>query len=262
MESDRNALDCALHIFVDGPKKPSDILPNLLTKFVTRRKWRFGNVWVHCNTANRGLRASMEAGVSWMTRKYPRVVVLEDDIQPLPGFLDFMSRALKRYERETRVMQISAYAYPVKQPGRSSSFLPLTSCWGWGTWSRAWSKYGLREREARRDLKSKVFINRMDLQGAYPYSQLLAKVLMKKSDSWGVIWYWNLLRHNGVSLFPPTSYVRNMGWDGSGTHGDRQGFGSDPADHGPPAAFPEWPKKIRTNQQLMNDLKNLFRHKP
>lgn len=236
-------------------------MPNLRAKVHARKKWRFGSVRVHCSAVNRGLRASIESGVSWMTRKYKKVVVLEDDIQPIPGFLDFMSRALEHYERKSRIMQISAYAYPVEEPGSSFSFLPLTSCWGWGTWSRAWSQYGLRTLQARRDLKNKSFTSRMDLQGAYPYSQLLAKVLAKESDSWGIIWYWNLLKQNGLTLFPPQSYVRNLGWDGSGTHGDRSGFGSPSGGHCRAPEFPAWPKKIVSDHQLMSKLKSLFRRK-
>lgn len=101
----------------------------------------------------------------------------------------------------------------------------------------------------------------MDLNGSYPYSRMLQEVLDKKSESWGVVWYWNLLKKKGLTLFPPASLVENIGWDGSGTHGDRNGFGSSPSGHCRAPEFPAWPKKIVSDHQLMSKLKSLFRRK-
>lgn len=38
-------------------------------------------------------------------------------------------------------------------------------------------------------------------------------------DSWAIRWYWSVFKNNGCVVYPPTSYVNNIGFDGSGTHG-------------------------------------------
>lgn len=39
-----------------------------------------------------------------------------------------------------------------------------------------------------------------------------------KLDSWGIRWSWSVFRNNGLTLMPPRSLVRNIGFDGTATH--------------------------------------------
>lgn len=44
---------------------------------------------------------------------------------------------------------------------------------------------------------------------------------MKKGiGSWAIRWYWTIFMNGGLNLFPSRALVRNIGFDGSGTHND------------------------------------------
>ncbi|MEN9895268.1 MAG: hypothetical protein RIR97_1120, partial [Pseudomonadota bacterium] len=46
-----------------------------------------------------------------------------------------------------------------------------------------------------------------------------------KLDSWAIRWNWTVFKAGGRVVYPPVSYVENIGFDGSGTHcADNAGF--------------------------------------
>jgi hypothetical protein len=209
----------------------------------------FRDVRICTAEKSKGLARSITEGVGSVCQEHGGAIVLEDDIVPLPGFLSFMNEALGKYRDNRNVMQISGYAYPIPIEPLSHVFLPLTSCWGWATWQRAWTEYHWDREEAQKDLQNPDFVHRFDLGGAYPYSQLLQDVVRGKSDSWGVIWYWNVFRRGGVSLFPSNSLVENIGWDGTGEHGspDWQNVISSEKK----SRSPVWPNVVETDQNVL-----------
>jgi hypothetical protein len=259
LRKDPQAQSTCVEIFLDGPKTVWDRFKCWRVWLEARKPRQFAQITVYRSKKNKGLARSVTQGIRQVLKKADAVIVLEDDIMPLPGFLAFMNGALNRYRCHRKVMQVSAFAYPVPGTREKASFLPLTSCWGWGTWRRAWRHYGLVRKQATKDLASTGFLKTMDLDGSYPYSKLLQDVVDKKSDTWGVIWYWNFLRQRGLALFPPQSYVQNIGWDGSGTHGDLRGYARQSTVKTRTAAVPHWPRRVETDRFLLEKIRNLFR---
>lgn len=172
-------------LYLDGPRSHREKAEVEKVREVARRNWGFREVEIRAPEINQGLVRSITRGVTEVCREHGAAIVLEDDIVPRPGFLEFMNEALERYRDRPQVMQISAYAYPVEPRPQHHSLLPLTSCWGWGTWQRAWIQYGWDRPAAMADLANPDFVRKFNLQGAYPYSRLLQDVVDGKSDSWG-----------------------------------------------------------------------------
>ena len=116
-------------------------------------------------------------------------------------------------------MQISGYMFPVElNPELDAVFLPFTTSWGWATWQRAWKQYdplmsGFSLLKQDRKLR-KLF----NLDGSYPYFEMLESPIKGKIDSWAIRWYLNTFMLNGLILHPSCSCVINLGFDGSGTH--------------------------------------------
>jgi len=218
LSQEPEAPDTHLVLFLDGAKGGADQRDVVAVQAVSAQAKGFRSLEIYAAEKNLGLARSITEGVSKMCRDFTQTIILEDDIVPRQGFLSFMNEALEKYREEPRVMQISGYAYPLDPAPTAHGFLPLTSCWGWATWQRAWQKYGWDREAAVSDLENPDFVRAFDLEGAYPYNRLLRDVLEGKSDSWGVIWYWNVFRNRGLGLFPATSLVENIGWDGTGEH--------------------------------------------
>jgi hypothetical protein len=257
LSQEPEAPDTTLVLFLDGTKSGADQRDVVSVRAVAAQAKGFRSLQIHAAEKNLGLARSITEGVSKMCRDFKQSIILEDDIVPRQGFLSFMNEALEKYRDEPRVMQISGYAYPLYPAPTAHGFLPLTSCWGWATWQRAWQKYGWDREAAISDLENPDFVRAFDLEGAYPYSRLLWDVLEGKSDSWGVIWYWNVFRNRGLGLFPAWSLVENIGWDGTGEHAVPVWKGRAAAGqlHGQGA----WPAEVRPDEPTLHAITEMLK---
>jgi hypothetical protein len=175
----------------------------------------------HFNDVNLGLSRSVIAGVSNTVDRFGRAIVVEDDLELSPSFLNFMNQSLDRYANDERVFQVSGYMFDVPELKAvpSALFLPFTVSWGWATWKRAWDQFDPQATGWEELRANKVLRRRFNLDGTYDYATMLMSQMAGLRDSWAVRWYWTVFKANGLVLFPPVSLVRNTGFDGSGTHG-------------------------------------------
>ena len=207
-------------VYIDGPKNSDDKTKISRVKSLAHRCFG-GLAEIKCRPSNMGLAQSITKGVKEQLDRYGTVIVIEDELTLDKKFLIFMSMALNRYANEDRVFQISGYSYISSNllDSNNAFFLPLTTTWGWATWSRAWKSYDHKAvnwhlLEEDYDLR-----NNFNLGGAYDYATMLEKQMNKNIDSWGIRWYWSVFKKNGIVLFPPNSLVINNGMDGTGSHG-------------------------------------------
>jgi hypothetical protein len=213
-----------LHIFCDGPRTPADA--KAVAEVVEiARGLAGGFATIVESPVNRGLAASIIAGVSDLCARYGRVIVVEDDLVLSPTFLSYMNGALDHYESVPRVMQVSGYMFaaPEFATRRESMLLPFTSSWGWATWQRAWQAFDANATgwaELASDASAR---RRFNVDGAYDYYSLLVGQVKGRRDSWAIRWYLSVFRANGLVVYPPRTLVENIGFDGSGTHGGHSG---------------------------------------
>jgi len=133
-----------------------------------------------------------------------------------------MNTALDLYANESRFMQVSGYMFPVdlEQIRSDVVCLPFTTSWGWATWQRAWIYFD-PDALGYADLKNnKKLRYKFNLNNSYQYFDMLKAQVNKKIDSWAIRWYLSTFTLNGLTLYPKNSLVRNIGFDGSGTHCD------------------------------------------
>jgi len=213
------AQESVLHVFADGPANltPGHLDQIKKTREIIRKKQWCGSVELHESEVNRGLAASIVSGVTGIVNRYGKVIVLEDDIVTSPGFLTYMNAALAAYENTEQVMHVSGYMYPVSdQPDSRTVFLRVLSCWGWGTWARAWAHYSDRLDFFMDQLKTEEQIREFNIDGHASFYHQLKSNYDGKLKTWAVRWYASWYFKNGVSLFPATTLTENIGHDGSG----------------------------------------------
>jgi hypothetical protein len=206
-------------VFNDGPKRPDDHAGVQAARDEVRRLQNQLGLEVVERPDNLGLARSIVSDVTELCRQFGRVIVLEDDLAVAPDFLDYMLTALDRYENNTNVYQVSGYMFPVEHPTQPDAFfLPLTTTWGWATWERAWSHFDWNAAGYEDVLQNPRVRQEFDLEGAYPYSQLLRDKLNGANDSWGILWWWCVFKNRGLALHPRRTLIWVGGFDGSGTH--------------------------------------------
>jgi GT2 family glycosyltransferase len=211
-----------LYIFSDGPKSSLDAEQiRSVRDTVHKITGNYANIVKAA--INQGLATSVINGVSRLCNEYGRVIVIEDDLLVAPFFLDYMNAALQKYEAETSVMQISGYMFPVPEFSDrvEALFLPFTTSWGWATWKRAWDYFDPEATGWNKMVDDRRLRSKFNLEGSFDYFTMLKNQNQGKGDSWAIRWYWSVFKRNGIVLFPPASLVKNIGFDGSGTHGWR-----------------------------------------
>lgn len=214
-----------LIIFSDGPKEGTAINSVKKVRDYIRYVEGFKSIRIIEREKNLGLSNSIINGVTDSINEFGRVIVVEDDLACSKYFLKYMNDALNYYENEDNVISVHGYIYPVKKSLPETFFLKGADCWGWGTWKRGWELFETDGTKLLTELKNRKLTRRFDMNGAYPYTQMLEKQCTGKIDSWAIRWYASAFLKDKLTLYPGKSLVHNIGNDGSGTHcGNLNGF--------------------------------------
>jgi len=212
------ARETELFVFCDGPRTAAESAAVQQVRDYAHAVTGFKSTVVIERELNFGLAESVISGVTTVCGDYGRVIVVEDDLQTSPYFLQYMNAALRMYEDDPAVGSIHGYWYPVHRPLQETFFLRGASCWGWATWSRAWRLFERDGRKLLAELQRRNLTRRFDLEGAIPYTQMLKDQIFGRNNSWAIRWHATMFLADCLQLSPGTSLVRNIGFDGSGTH--------------------------------------------
>ena len=209
-----------LLVFCDGPKTPEQAEPVNLVRKAVRTAEGFASIRIVERERNLGLARSIISGVTEAFENRDRVIVLEDDIVTSPDFLSYISSALDFYQNDLSVFSVTGFQFPILIPDNykyDAYFSYRSSSWGWGTWKNRWTAVDWDVRDYalfRRDRASRKIFNR----GGDDLANMLDRQMRGEIDSWAIRWAFAHYRNNAFCLFPVKSRVRNIGFDGSGTH--------------------------------------------
>lgn len=177
----------------------------------------FKSVTIFEQERNLGLAQSVIQGVTKVVEKYGKIIVLEDDLVTSPFFLQFMNDGLEFYKENTDIASIHAYVYPIEGLPETF-FMRGADCWGWATWSDRWSTFEANGQVLLDQLISQKLTRYFDLNGAYPFTQMLKDQISGRNSSWAIRWHASVFLKNKFTLYPGKTLVLNIGNDSSGTH--------------------------------------------
>lgn len=156
-----------------------------------------------------------------VSKGYCGVIMLEDDNEVSPNFIDFMNFGINECGKNTKILAVCGYNYDFDgiHYDKDFYFSKDFSAWGWGTTLEKYvyikdfivSFDYIKTTITIPNLIKAVFMRRIDLIRALFYSYrkhiLLGDVMIS----------WYLLIHDSqFCMFPALSKVRNWGHDGSG----------------------------------------------
>ncbi|RDU59115.1 sugar transferase [Helicobacter marmotae] len=222
-----------IYIYQDAPKanaKPQDLqtineLKGILAELINTnpKTHHFANITLIERKTNLGLADSITQGVSEVMSTHKQAIILEDDIIVSPVFLDFLNDALQRYKDMKNVWSISAWSYPIDTKDLGDCyFWRLPHCWGWASWADRWAHY-------KRDIAwveanfTKDDIDYINLGGSARYFEHFLDNAKGNIKTWAIFNYLLAYKHHALSLCPATSYVKQIGFDGSGVHCGAEG---------------------------------------
>lgn len=191
----------------------------LLKKF--KENNHFKMVHIFESEEHKGLADSVIDGVSRVINKYEKIIVLEDDLVTSTDFFMFMNGALKYYEPYEEVWSIAGYTPDLKYLSKYKKDVYVclrAGSWGWATWKDRWESIDwevkdyatfIRDKKKRRQLKKR----------GHNLPDMLGRQMQGKIDSWAIRFCYEQFKQGKVTINPTVSRVRNIGFDGTGTHG-------------------------------------------
>ncbi len=218
LKMNQYAAQSDLIVFCDGPKSKENVLAVSQVRAYVHSITGFRSVAIVESPSNKGLARSIIEGTAAVLKDHETVIVLEDDMVTSPFFLKFMNEALDMYRDDSRVISIHGYVYPLKQRLPQSFFLRGADCWGWATWRRGWALFEPDGVRLLKELESRQLTRDFDYNDSYPFTQMLRDQIMGVNDSWAIRWQASAFLNDRLTLYPGKSFVRNIGFDSSGTH--------------------------------------------
>lgn len=169
---------------------------------------------------NQGCAMGVKTAIDWLFATEDCGIVLEDDCVVTDSFFPFMEDILTRYRDDQRVGMVSGSnlitAY--KETESSYFFSRYKSCWGWGTWKRAWENmdFAMQWRNKHSDdiIANSGYYGRH--KGKWQYQ--LKCIDGGYVSAWDWQWYFSLAAQNQLCVYPALNLVSNIGNGSMATH--------------------------------------------
>lgn len=213
-----------LFIFCDGAKSAKDKADVLAARSVAHGASGFLKISVIEQKENRGLSASILAGVGEICDRYGHAIVLEDDVVPTPYFLGYTNAALDRYKDNEHVFSVGCHTFDAGLDLPETFFLNVPDCWGWAIWQRSWTTFNPDGSRLLSEILKRKEASHFDFDGVYPYTTMLKDQVAGRNQSWAVRLYAHAFLTGKLVLYPKLSVTSNIGFDGTGTHGGANGY--------------------------------------
>jgi len=207
-----------LYIFSDAPKKEEDVEKVNAVREIIKNIKGANAIQIIESQTNKGLADSIIGGISHIIKKNGKIIVLEDDVVTSSCFISYMNKALSLYQNDDKVMHVSAYIPPINKKLPSTFFYNQASCWGWGTWERAWEKFENKPAELIERIKNTKRVDAFNIDGACSFLDQLEQNARGEIYTWAIKWQAAVFLNNGLCLHPNKSLVQNIGLDWSGVH--------------------------------------------
>ena len=219
----KEAKDSELFIFSDGAKNEAGkekVNEVRAAVAAIKDSGDFKSVTVTESPVNKGLAASVIAGVTDVINKYGKVIVVEDDCKVSPFFLNFMNNALDYYKNNKKIGSIAGYTPMIDLPNdyKNDVFAAYRSCsWTWATWKDRWGGVDWGLKEIKDFYNSPKLIRRLNSNGSDRFMRLYRQT-KGNGSSWSVRFGAHLVKNNLLTVYPKYSYNSNIGCDESGVH--------------------------------------------
>ena len=219
----RRARPQRLLVVADGPRpnQAEDVEKCALARAVVSHVDWPCDMLTHYSDINLGCQQRLASGLDWVFSQVEAAIILEDDCLPHPAFFGFCDELLDHYYEDERIMHIGGANF---QHGRrrnrySYYFSRYMHVWGWASWRRAWHYYDVTM-PLWRELRNGEWL--WDLLGdpilVAHWKRNFDRIARQELDTWDYQWVFACWAQGGLSIIPRVNLVRNIGFDGSGTH--------------------------------------------
>jgi hypothetical protein len=205
-----------IYIFIDGPRNEQDKI--LIAKVTTLAHTITDNVFV--SDVNKGLSASIISGITKVINKYGKVIVLEDDLRLMPGFLKYMNEGLDQNENDSKIFSICGYGLKIDKPINYIGDVYLgirSSSWGWATWQDRWDSIDWDVADWDNLSSNRSLQHEFNKGGSDMYG-MLRGYMTRQNNSWAIRYCYSQFKQGRYSIHPFLSFVDNDGYGENATN--------------------------------------------
>ena len=224
------AVHTDVYIYVDYPPNNKYLSGNqevLEYVSVLGNNHGFKNLYVIKRDRNYGSLDNYSEAINELFTVYDSLILIGDDVECSPNFLEWMDKCLERYENDENVLSILGYSYPIDwEVSKEATVIKqnfVSSDWGIAFWKSKYytlsNAFGKEDyfKHVKHVLKRKAFPNLIDaryvdlLVGA---SNVNDRSPYRKVGDFTIGVYIGI--ENKYAVMPIVSKVRTYGFDGSG----------------------------------------------
>ncbi len=216
------ASDSDLYVFVDYPKKPEDLPKVHQVRQVLDELTGFKSIYRDYAEKSIGCASSIIRGISYVLERHPSAIIVEDDLITSPNFLDFMNQCLQQYANNRRVYSVAGYTFPFERPAGYNAdayFIHRHSPWGWATWADRWQSIDWTVADYEQ-FKTDKQAQKAFMQGGADLVRMLRRQIEGEIDAWDIRYGYSQFKAGGLTVYPTTSKVQNIGFGQDATHTD------------------------------------------
>jgi len=212
-----------LYIAQDGPRKDKESEGN---KVIETRKCVMDLIDWPCEVKtlfqdyNLGCGKGVYTAISWLFDNEEMGIVLEDDCVVNSSFFLFMEEMLNKYKDDQRVGMVagSNLIHTYHETRSSYFFSRYKSCWGWGSWRRAWRNMDLDMNWRKNHLMDVINNSGYYAKGHNKWLYQLRCIDTNYVSAWDWQWFFSLASENQLCIYPCVNLVSNIGNDVNATH--------------------------------------------
>lgn len=206
------ARETELYVFSDAPR-PGDEEAVEAVRVYLRSIVGFKHVEIVERSENNRVKNNRN-GMRQLLDAFGKMIWIEEDIVTAPGFLTFMNSALDFYEADPRVFSICGYSPPLKLNLSVDVFALARFCaWGFAMTRASFESIAPIPVDA---------IDTIDQDRLSDYGDDIYKMLcldaLGEIDALDVKAMYYQYQTGGLTIYPSSSLVQNVGNDGTGLH--------------------------------------------
>ena len=215
-----------IYIFQDGYNKEMDTREinkiKKTIKFLKGLSKSNKNIYLIIRKKKFGLSKNIIQGVTYVIKKYKKVIVLEDDLILSKNFLNFMNHSLNFYKNNNNIWHISGWSFNLRKKKYQfdNYFMGWPSSWGWATWSDRWMYFEKNPKKLIKWTSSKI--NKFNFDGNYNFFSQVKRNYLNELNSWAIFWYAVIFTKKKLCVFPNQSLVKNTGYGINSTNTKRK----------------------------------------
>lgn len=224
LKLNKRAVDTELYVFCDAPN-PRATKEQLTEIYATHEYLKlqndgFAKINLEISELHRGAGKAIIRGISIVLAKHGKCIILENDMEVEPLFLEYMNNGLEAYKDDKRIYGIASTSYKFQLPcwyKKDLFLLTRPQSWGWATWLDRWQNVDWEVKDFQ-EIEVSERLQRSFNVGGNDLYYMLKDQMEGRTDTWDLQWAWHIFKQKGYFVYSRWNFQRNCGFDGSGAH--------------------------------------------